>query len=58
MQQSKPTKNIKIETFTDYLKSLSTKDLDTLYKVLARQGKTGKNGETLTAIEIIILERI
>ncbi len=56
--QKKSQTHKKIETFTDYLDSLSTKDLDTLYKVLARQGKTGKNGETLTEIEKIILKRI
>lgn len=41
-----------------FFKILSTEELDTLYMVLARYGKTGRNGVILTEIEIELLNRI
>lgn len=44
-------------TNLDYLKTLSTKELDGIYAVLSRQGKIDKNAEYMTNIEKISIER-
>ena len=63
MKPEKTTKTDKTTFERDYklaefFKTLSTEELDTLYMVCARHGKTGRNGVVLTAIEIELLERI
>ncbi|MGV6827844.1 MAG: hypothetical protein ACWA45_00445 [Flavobacteriales bacterium] len=44
-------------TESEYLKSLSQKELDSLYAVLARQEKLGRNSNIMNNIELITNER-
>jgi hypothetical protein len=55
--KSNEPKNETKFTNLDYLRTLTTKELDGFYAVLARQGKKGKNAEYMENIEKITIER-